>query len=172
MKSPLWSKANSILYSLPIKKGRGLTTPNFTFWKGYTSTWKNQNPLQKSYLLISAFNKMQPHLLVSPLASHLNLSDQLLSLILNFLTPWSSTGGPQPRGGPWRYCRGVAKYFGICQHVDAIYKNLDFSYNQAREFEMGPPAPRSLFPCSSSLLLSSLLFLSCSALYYLRQEVM
>lgn len=34
----------------------------------------------------SAFNKMQPHLLIQRLALEFNLPDQLLLLILNFLT--------------------------------------------------------------------------------------
>ncbi len=34
----------------------------------------------------SAFNKMQPHILMERLASHLNLPDRLLLLILDVLT--------------------------------------------------------------------------------------
>ncbi len=34
----------------------------------------------------SAFNKMQPHILIQQLSSHFNLPDQFLLLLLNFLT--------------------------------------------------------------------------------------
>ncbi len=34
----------------------------------------------------SAFNKMQPHILIEKLASYFNMPDQLLNLFLNFLT--------------------------------------------------------------------------------------
>ena len=58
----------------------------------------------------SAFNKMQPHILIERLSSYFNLPDQLLLLILNFLikrvlqvfvngkmstTTVSNTGSPQ-----------------------------------------------------------------------------
>ena len=45
------------------------------------------------------------------------------------IRPRSSTGSLRLLRGPRRYCRGVAKYLGICQHVDAIDKNQDISYN-------------------------------------------
>lgn len=40
----------------------------------------------------SAFNKMQPHILIERLASYFNLPDQLLTLFLNFLTDRTHNG--------------------------------------------------------------------------------
>ena len=77
-----------ILCNLRITKIKVWMMPNFLYWTLCKSNKKK--PKSHARLLFayfsSTFNKMQPHILLERIASYFNLPDQLLMVILHFLT--------------------------------------------------------------------------------------
>lgn len=102
-----YTKIKLILCNLHISLVKVFEMLNSLFLRKSLGTWKI--PQHMARLLFSdfsfAFNKMQPHVLITRLASHFSLLSQLLTVLLDFLTDRtqcvlvngnvSNTGSPQ-----------------------------------------------------------------------------